>query len=216
LYNWYLNTNSNYFSSDQEFAYQSVMYDSVIFLEVSNGFCYLYDSVSLVVYQRPPQFLMPDSTLCFGDTLWWIISDTIHESLLWEDGSTDSIRVISQTGVYNIEVSNGVCHWSDSADITILPPDAALFVPNVVTPNGDGINDEFCFYAPRPDEFNIVVYNRWGETLYESENSDDCWDLRYKGTRISEGTYFWLARFKSECSDSVEEMQGTLTVIGED
>lgn len=62
--------------------------------------------------------------------------------------------------------------------------------PNVLTPNGDGVNDRFCFsrYKNHEDCFQIQVFNRNGALLYQSDNTNDCWSPK----NISPGVYYYL------------------------
>lgn len=68
-------------------------------------------------------------------------------------------------------------------------------VPNVFSPNGDGINDKFYLkkgaFDRCYDALTIRIYNRWGQNVYESSNAQFEWDGRdEKGNELSEGTYF--------------------------
>jgi len=70
-----------------------------------------------------------------------------------------------------------------------------LVVPNIITPNGDGLND--CFQPGFEGEFNecftLQVYNRWGALIFDSVAQGDCWDGRTKaGNIVDAGTYFYL------------------------
>jgi gliding motility-associated-like protein len=69
-----------------------------------------------------------------------------------------------------------------------------LIIPNVFTPNGDGVNDRFEiknleFYK----ENEISIINRWGNTVYEKKDYQNLWD----GTGLDEGTYFFVLKVKN-------------------
>lgn len=66
-----------------------------------------------------------------------------------------------------------------------------LYVPNAFTPDGDGINDYFQAVATEVAEFEIMVFNRWGELLWASNSADEFWDGRYNGTLSQIDTYIW-------------------------
>jgi gliding motility-associated-like protein len=84
---------------------------------------------------------------------------------------------------------------SKNISLPVRKAEYSYNVPNVFTPNGDGINDEFflkkdafdrCF-----DALSIKVYNRWGQMVYESEDAKFTWDGKDdSGSEVSEGTYF--------------------------
>jgi len=213
LYSWFLNSDTIPSATHYYFNLIPAADDSVIHLELSNGYCYLYDSLVIQIDQALPVFPMDDVSLCPGDSLWWIIPDSIHQNIIWENGLHDSIRLITQSGLYSVQVTNGYCSWTDSAQIEVLAVGDDFFVPNVVTPNADGFNDELCFVAPLSDDFDIVVFNRWGNKVYESIDPEACWDLFLNGARISDGTYFYIAHYRSQCKDEIIEHQGTISVI---
>lgn len=77
----------------------------------------------------------------------------------------------------------------DSACITIIvePPCGILFIPNAFSPNGDEENDTLRVYMENLHcikEFHLVIFNRWGETVFESSNPKTGWDGTYNGERL--------------------------------
>jgi gliding motility-associated-like protein len=103
---------------------------------------------------------------------------------LWKDAPTFRYkdRYYLEHGEYTLTVTDG---WGCSTTHTILigEPLTVDNLPNVFTPDGDGINDVFL------PNFNIEVYNRWGMLLYKGR---DGWDGRYKGKLMPAGTYFYI------------------------
>ncbi|MBK7129047.1 MAG: gliding motility-associated C-terminal domain-containing protein [Crocinitomicaceae bacterium] len=73
---------------------------------------------------------------------------------------------------------------------------AEITMPNIFTPNGDGIND---FFAPveltNITEASMSIINRWGQTLYVTEDLISGWDGSDNGSPYSDGTYFWLIHY---------------------
>lgn len=107
------------------------------------------------------------------------------------------------------------CVDSLSKTITITHQ---FIIPNVFTPNGDGINDRFMVLANGLDFFpQIIIYNRWGTIVYKIENvSQIVWDGRtFDGTLVTPGTYFYVitppANSNYEYIDS--KLKGTIQVI---
>ncbi|MDR1667681.1 MAG: gliding motility-associated C-terminal domain-containing protein [Bacteroidales bacterium] len=91
-------------------------------------------------------------------------------------------RYFLEHGQYILTVTDG---WGCSITHTLLIGEPLVIdnLPNVFTPNGDGVNDLFL------QNFNIEVYNRWGMLLYKGR---DGWDGRYKGKLMPAGTYFYI------------------------
>ncbi|MCX8143315.1 MAG: gliding motility-associated C-terminal domain-containing protein [Bacteroidia bacterium] len=109
--------------------------------------------------------------------------------------------------------TNGVC--SDSACIRIYVDDRCpeLFVPNVFSPNGDTKNDKLCIKGTKcVKEFQIVIFDRWGEKVYESTDKDACWDGTYNGKDMSGATFVYYIKgltFKNELIDK----KGNITIV---
>lgn len=72
-----------------------------------------------------------------------------------------------------------------------------FIVPNVMTPNGDSINDDFRYDYPCVFEsFEMEIYNRWGEKLFETDKQFVYWNGTYHGEMCPDGVYLWLIKFK--------------------
>jgi len=76
---------------------------------------------------------------------------------------------------------------------TIYPP-LIVYAPNAITPDGDGLNDVFKFKGMGIEQFNMMIFNRWGELLFESNDIDEGWDATYKGNPVQNGVYIYRVR----------------------
>ena len=76
----------------------------------------------------------------------------------------------------------------------MVQPEMIFFVPNAFTPNGDGNNDYFFGDGVGVKEFEMRIFNRWGQLLYTSFSSRDKWDGRYKGVLVEQDVYIWKAK----------------------
>jgi len=69
--------------------------------------------------------------------------------------------------------------------------------PNILTPNGDGINDIWCFHDLKADYescFQITIMNRWGQAVYSSQNPNDCWSPK----NLKSGVYYYAIQLGSK------------------
>lgn len=83
------------------------------------------------------------------------------------------------------------CEGDDTITVTVVNQ-AAFFVPNAFSPNGDGINDVFRPYTIGYKKLNFFrIYNRWGEEVYYSTNLEVGWNGTYNKQQVDMGTYFW-------------------------
>lgn len=67
-------------------------------------------------------------------------------------------------------------------------------VPNAFSPNGDGLNDRYCLrgWDECLKSFNVKIFDRWGELLFESDDANFCWDGSFKGDILPSGTYVYV------------------------
>jgi gliding motility-associated-like protein len=115
-------------------------------------------------------------------------------------------------GKYKVKllVTNGDCTHNDS--ITIDVRESWLSVPNVFTPNGDGINDEFRVAFRSLASFHIWVYTDSGQLVYESTDPRRGWDGRIGNRNAPMGTYFYIIRARG--TDGVNwNKKGDVSII---
>jgi gliding motility-associated-like protein len=98
--------------------------------------------------------------------------------------------------------------YYDEVTVEIVPCD--IEIPNIITPNGDGINDAFVIKNLQYHTNTILkIFNRWGNLVYETENYDNNWrGTKNNGTGLSEGTYFYILTLTTEN----EVFEGTVTI----
>ncbi len=118
---------------------------------------------------------------------------------------------------YKIIVENEHCTDSTFARISV-DNTRILFVPNVFTPNHDGINDRLTIYSP---DYGIVesfqIIDRWGNRLFTTNNmivNDDAggWDGEHKSGIVPGGVYVWYARIRF-LDDEIESFSGTVSLL---
>jgi gliding motility-associated-like protein len=81
----------------------------------------------------------------------------------------------------------------------VFKKNALLFIPDVFSPNGDNVNDVFAPKGQFVDKSRMIVYNRWGQVLFETSNALEGWDGTINGQPAVEGTYV----FRIEITDSL-------------
>jgi gliding motility-associated-like protein len=108
----------------------------------------------------------------------------------------------------------------DTVCVTINNNFIAKIVPyNVFTPDTeDEFNKTFVIEVEGEEEYEIKIYNRWGELVFESTDSDVHWDgtVMNKGKLCPQGTYFYIINYKlknREENDGLDPISGTVTLI---
>ena len=132
-------------------------------------------------------------------------------TITWADGSSDLIREGLGPDLYIVEVMDD--HFCTTVDSIILSSnvESCLTITTGFTPNADGKNDYWVIdgmdYYP---EATMIIYNRWGELIYETENyADNPWDGRYRGIIVPVDSYHFIIKFTSGNPD----ITGHVTVI---
>ncbi|SEW09622.1 gliding motility-associated C-terminal domain-containing protein [Chitinophaga sp. YR573] len=92
------------------------------------------------------------------------------------------------------------------------PQGNKIFVPNVFTPNGDGVNDIHYIYGNTIAEVVIRYYNQFGQLIYESKDQRKGWDGKVSGTLQPVGVYIYVLRAKLQ-DGSIVNMKGTITIV---
>jgi gliding motility-associated-like protein len=93
-----------------------------------------------------------------------------------------------------------------------VTPSAVLYIPNAFTPNGDGINETFAPKGDGIETFKMLIYNRWGELLYETEDLQKGWDGTFRGALSQQDVYIYKVSARGQAYGLVEQ-QGTVTLI---
>lgn len=81
----------------------------------------------------------------------------------------------------------------------VFTRDAIVFIPDAFSPNGDNVNDKFAPKGQFMDKSRLIVYNRWGQVLFETANALDGWDGMINDQPAMEGTYV----YRLEITDSL-------------
>ncbi len=90
-----------------------------------------------------------------------------------------------------------------------------IFTPNSFTPDGDGLNDTWRVHIVGIDaqNFHLQIFNRWGETVFESKDPEGEWDGTYGGKLVKSGTYMWVLRAYDYENDNKHEFKGSINVL---
>jgi gliding motility-associated-like protein len=125
--------------------------------------------------------------------------------------NTTALILSSTTFALTVTDANG-CSAVDSVLITLLE-NVELWVPNVFSPNGDGINDELMVYgAFQLKSMLFTVYNRWGEKVFESTDPEEGWDGTQNGGTLTTGVFAYVVRGVSYLGEE-HVLSGDVTLL---
>lgn len=102
---------------------------------------------------------------------------------------------VSDTGLYCLLlIASNPAGCNDSTLQCIEVIESSFFIPNVITPNGDGMNDVFIISSRGLKSLHCTIYNRWGQLVYEYDGPGGTWNAIMKnGDFASDGTYYFVA-----------------------
>lgn len=146
-----------------------------------------------------------------GTILWF---ENLDDDEPIATGPTLSTPVIRETTTYYVMSNQQLCS-SEITPVTIEVEDCEnIKIPNVFSPNFDGINDLFLVQLTGATCFNCQIYNRWGELIYVIDRMNMGWDgtVTNTGRFAPQGTYFYMIDYCRHDGTTGSE-QGTVTLI---
>ena len=180
--------------------------DSISYLIIGTDIHGCVDSfqVTINVNKRPHVDIPTSTILCRGANFLLDAGAYLDScDYLWQDGSERQFFYASEPGTYAVIVSKLGCIATDS---TVIYPCSELFVPNAFSPNNDGRNDVF-FVVNSGDvvKFHMVIYNKWGETVFQTTDINEGWDGNFKGSRSPVGVYHYVIEYLGQGNVLLEQ-----------
>lgn len=172
---------------------------------------------NIKVYDNPNIYLGPDSAMCPGSNAIELYdlgnAGNPLASWLWNTGDVASHIVATEPGYYSATVTVNGCI---GADTVWIANDCYINFPNIFTPNGDGVNDYFFprnLLARGLTEFKMEIYNRWGQKIYETKNTDGLgWDGRFNDEPQPQGVFIYMISAKFKDGQKISK-QGNVTLV---
>lgn len=167
-------------------------------LTVSVGSCTATSNTSVVVHPTPTITLVNSNDTCsFGSGAIQanINNATAPLSIQWSNGSTSANLNNLSAGTYSVLVTDAnSCQTTASATLLNLEVDCQYFVylANAFSPNGDGVNDIIQVHGKGVQNVRLVIYNRWGNKVFETEQLNDAWDGTFKGDPQNAGVFIYM------------------------
>ncbi|HIA37603.1 MAG TPA: gliding motility-associated C-terminal domain-containing protein, partial [Flavobacteriales bacterium] len=166
---------------------------------VTEGNCSAEDSVTISVNPLPVVSAGNDITIFAGTNVELMGSG--GPGYLWSPSTGLSctncqspIASPAETTTYYLTVTDSYgCTATDSSTVFVEPIIAnVIFVPNVFSPNHDGVNDILDVQASGYESLHLTVYDRWGEKVFETISADADWDGTFRGEPLNSATFVYL------------------------
>ncbi|MGM9804878.1 MAG: gliding motility-associated C-terminal domain-containing protein [Candidatus Aphodosoma sp.] len=122
----------------------------------------------------------------------WFVSSVDYPNNYQRYNDANLNYTFRETGEYKVKLQakNDKCEYTDSINIKVT--ESYIEAPNVFTPNGDGINDEWRVAYRSIERYSCIIQNRWGRTVFRSDNPGKGWDGNIGGRPASTGTYYYV------------------------
>lgn len=161
----------------------------------------------------PNNFLPADTSICTYQKLN-VKPSQLYQTYLWNTGETGASIQIPHSGVYWLKVTDRYnCTGTDTILVNSKQCMLGFFIPKAFTPNGDGLNDDFKpLLFGNIMKYEFIVYNRWGQVVFKSSQTDRGWDGNYNGKSESGNVFIWTCRYQLE-GEEVKLEKGTVTLI---
>ena len=112
-------------------------------------------------------------------------------------------------GLYRVRLSRGGCLARTAAVEVRAPITTPYLVPNIFTPNGDGLNEVFALRLAAPRTSEVKIYNRWGREVFHTSHYGDFWT----GEGSPAGLYYYMWRYSTDCDPTEQTIHGTVTLV---
>ena len=176
-----------------------------LWVETANGPCIKSDTFNIKYIAAP---VSASYNIC-NDSVLLDATVSVAKSYLWNDNLKVPSRYVDVDGNYSIVIDDGKC--KTSVNYSIQNNCDSISIPNVFTPNNDGVNDNFFVINHKGStykDFNIIIFNRWGKRVFESKDINEKWD----GNGASEGVYYYIVRTVNNLGIE-RKYSGTLTLL---
>lgn len=198
-YLWQDNSTSSSYTISTEGKY---------FVEITVDGCSNTDTINVIYSPLPQAIISGDYNICDGDqaNINIIAAGFYPFEISYTNGTdtnmvygNDSIIIeASQSGIY--EITNVVDEfgcigsYSGSSEVIINPCSLTVFIPNSFTPDNDLNNNNEGFIPSMHDindvlTFNMKIFNRWGDVIYETTEKEKYWDGKFNNTLVQHGVY---------------------------
>ena len=158
-----------------------------------------------------------DTFLCPEDPFLLNASTAVTASYQWDNNEKENKRLVFGPGNYSVTVTS-IC---ETISETIFIEECEIcnaYLPNVFSPNLDGVNDRFYPQSPCViTDYMMNVFDRWGNQIFSTTNPDqhNGWDGRIKGKAANQGTYIWMMEYTVSENGFPQKRnkQGTITLL---
>jgi gliding motility-associated-like protein len=221
IYHWYPATTVAQPHAPASLVFPS--FNTTYKIVITDSTCGITDSVFTTVYVKAgPKITLSKSNDVNCALMQSTLNATGGISYHWQPENTLSNPYIcnptatpNETTTYHITATGeNSCLTEDTIQVKVLTGEGVnlLLLPTAFTPNNDGLND--CFGVRSwgyITDLQFVIYNRWGDLVFASTNSSQCWDGTFKGMPQPLGSYAYFIKGNTFCGHTIRK--GTIMLL---
>ncbi|KAB2859323.1 MAG: T9SS type B sorting domain-containing protein, partial [Flavobacteriales bacterium] len=231
-WNWALGNEGNSIDSNPNHCFTSVGQQNITLTATGTNGCSATSApITITVYPTPTaNFSTSSSTISMieGDSIISFFNQSSSDvvSWYWDFGTGETLSPNQPNPTYGYPFTNGgnytttltVYNANGCSDVIskeiIVEPYFTFYIPNVFSPDNDGKNDTFFGVGIGITEYEISIFDRWGEKIFESNDIEIGWDGRAKGGAeiAQQDVYVWKVKLK-DIFNKKHEYLGTVTII---
>jgi gliding motility-associated-like protein len=186
-------------------------------LTATKSICRVVETIVVNILPLPSISLRGEIPLCVPSTLPVKVDAGGGAGLtyLWNPtGQTTRQISVSTIGIYSVTVTNSFGCPVTAQTKVIDRCDPSILVPTIFTPNGDNNNDNFQVFPNYIKDYDLKIFNRWGELIFTSKTPEDRWDGRYKGILVKPDSFAWVITYVPEFfpEQGLQRKEGAVTV----
>lgn len=183
---------------------------------ITNGTCHSIDTVDVKLVQGSGVTVNRESVFCLNEENR-IISVKVNPGtkILWSTGATSPSIYAIKEGIYWVRTEINNCGTQvDTVRVKLKLCECEMMIPNSFTPNEDNRNDYFfpvmqCEYS----YYMLTITDRWGNTVFTTNNISSKWDGRFKGNLCPEDIYIFKIESTEKGSDKKQVRNGHISLF---
>ncbi|MFT2008776.1 gliding motility-associated C-terminal domain-containing protein [Pontibacter sp. 13R65] len=168
---------------------------------VYSGICAVTDTFTVEERLLPAIELSKGVSLCAGGQAT-LTAPAGFAKYQWSNGSQASSIQVSETGTFWVDITVDDCVYRHHMEV--LAEDCPV-IPNIITPNGDGLNNLFSIQGIEMKNVRLEIFNRWGKTIYKDNNYKNTWSP----SNVAAGIYYYYIK----SGPSSREYKGWIEII---
>jgi len=178
-------------------------------------------NITVTVIPYPVISVTPNVNLCGTGAVQFTDNSFNANAWYWTFGDGNSSSLQNPSHTYNttgqfivtVTISPSPFGCESTSQLTVdVPPYSELYIPTAFSPNGDGNNDVYYIFGSCIKEFHFMIFDRWGEKVFETTDNSIGWDGKHKGKLLDPGVFMYSFVGTSNTGDKLEQ-KGSITLL---